>query len=199
MVVYDRLSTDGWCGAWILDRCFNGVQLVPFDLSMNTPVIDGRTVLFVSIGFSRDQVEDINQYAHRAIIFDHHNPAKNFRGLDCCVIDTSRSSSVLALDWCNYNGYLDNYTGVGNNNNRDVATGMVSIAKYVQDKELGNYRLPNSKLINLCIDSYSCDLKQWDMLARKASVNPEAMTVDGIAIDRYLSKMGIRHDSPEQG
>lgn len=198
MVVYNADSTDAWCGAWLMDRCFNGTQMVAAKDTDDPPIVDGRTAFFVGLCYPLPRVNEIQLYAHRAIMFDHSKASRSvFRKHENCIYDSSRSSCMLAYDWCNYRGYVDNYAGSGLQNNRDVAKGMRSIVMYVQDKELGNNRLPNSLYINECIDSYSFDLREWDMLARKASFTPESLTNDGIAIQRYKEKKGLTDDASE--
>lgn len=199
MVVYNADSTDAWCGAWLMDRCFNGTQMVASRDSEEPPLIDGRTVFFVGLCYPLPKVNEIQLYSHRATMFDHRKIARSvFKKHDNCIYDNSRSSSKIAYDWCCYRGYVDNFAGSGWKNNRDIAKGMNAITMYVQDAELGKAKLPNSKYINLCIESYERELRQWDMLARRASVTPEALTNDGIAIDRYISKMKVHDGTPEQ-
>ena len=196
MVVYARENTDAWCGAWIMDRCFGGVQLIESSERDVLPMVDGRTVFCVGIPYSKKQADYISEYAHRAVIIDHKDSTvKDFSENESCVHDRSRSSGVIAYDWCCYKGYIDNYSGSGKQNNRAIANGMLWIAKYVQDRELGRKKMPNSWLINLCIQSYDQDLQQWDMLATRASVTPEALTMDGIAIDRYIKRKRVYFDT----
>ena len=199
MVIYNADSTDAWCGAWIMDRCFNGTQLVSYKLGSYLPVVDNRTVFTVGVPLSACQMNELELYSHRVVMLDHH-PSTRLRAKsrECFIHDDSRSSGRLAYDWCVYRGYMDNFAGSGFQNNRDIAKGMHGITMYVEDSELGRNKLPNTKHINLCIDSYDKELKQWDMLARRASVTPEALTNDGIAIDRYISKMKEQDGTPEQ-
>lgn len=199
MVMYNAETTDAWCGAWLMDRCFNSVQLVSYRGSHDMPVIDNRTVFCLGIQFTERQLNELQSYAHRVTVIDHDERSKDvMRGRDSCVFDDSRSSCRIAYDWCMYQGFVDNYASSGWQNNRDIAKGMSAITMYVQDKELRRNKMPNTRLINLCIDSYDKELKQWDMLARRASVTPEALTNDGIAIDRYISKTKESHDTSEQ-
>ena len=199
MVMYNAETTDAWCGAWLMDRCFNTVQLIPYEIGQPLPVIDNRTVFCIGIQFTEKQLDELNTYAHTAMAMDHDDRSKEvMSGRDYCMFDDSRSSCRLAYDWCLYRGFVDNYAASGWQNNRDIAKGMSAITMYVQDKELGRNKMPNTRHINLCIDSYDRELKQWDMLARRASVTPEALTNDGIAIDRYISKTKESHDTSEQ-
>ena len=199
MVVYNSETTDAWCGAWLMHRCFNGVQLIEYRNSQSMPIVDNRTVFCIGIQFTEQQLNDLKTYAHRATVIDHDKRSKNvMRGKDECVFDSSRSSCRLAYDWCLYHGYVDNFAASGWQNNRDIAKGMSAITMYVQDRALGKNKMPNTKYINLCIESYERDLMQWDMLARRASVTPESLTNDGIAIDRYISNTKEVDDTSEQ-
>lgn len=199
MVMYNAETTDAWCGAWLMDRCFNTVQKIEYAAGQDLPVIDNRTVFCIGIQFTCHQLEELHTYTHTLMVMDHDERSRDvMKGRDYCLYDDSRSSSRLAYDWCLYRGFIDNYAASGWQNNRDIAKGMSAITMYVQDKELGRNKMPNSRHINLCIESYDRDLKQWDMLARRASVTPEALTSDGIAIDRYISKTRGSDDTPKQ-
>ena len=200
MVVYNAETTDAWCGAWIMDRCFNGTQMIASRDNEEPPIVDNRTVFFVGLCYSAAKMQEIQTYSHRAIMVDHRKSSRSiYRKHDNCIYDSSASSSKLAYDWCCYRGYVDNFAGSGWKNNRDIAKGMDAITKYVEDAELGRWRLPNSKYISLCIESYDRDLRQWDMIARRASVTPDALTNDGIAIDRYLNRNNNDTSVEDQG
>jgi hypothetical protein len=164
------------------------------------PVVDSRTVFFVGLRYTSSQINEIQLYSHRAMMFDNNTRSKKdyARFPSNCVFDDSRGVGLLAYEWCKYNGYVDNFAGGGWQNNRDIAKGMSSLAKYVSDIETGLFKLPNSGYINLCVDSYELESKQWDMLARRVSVTPEALTTDGMAIDRYISRMEERDAAPKQ-
>lgn len=196
LVVYKQSNTDAWCGAWIMDRCFGGVQLVPSSDDSPLPCFDNRTVFCIGMQYSESVVQDIASYAHRAVLIDNNEAtSKHYMDSEICCHDVSRSSGMIAYDWCCYRGYIDNYSGSGQHNNRAIAKGMHWIVKYTQDKELSKGRMPNTELINLCIESYDYELRQWDMLATRASVTPDALISDGVAIDRYLKKHRLQNDT----
>lgn len=194
MIIYHAGCTDGWCGAWIFDRLFNGVDLRPARHGDDPPIVDGRTVFVVDFSYPREVMIEMSQYAHRLEVLDHHKTAEEeCRDLSFCHFDSSKSGAMLAYDWCAFNGYLENFIGSGGKNKRDIASGMYHLAKYVQDRDLWTFKLPNSRYINSCINSYDHDLDQWDMLARRAAVTPESLTIEGMAIDRYRMQAVDRH------
>lgn len=194
MVIYHANCTDGWCAAWVMDRCFGGCELVAANHGDSPPKVDGRTVFVVDFSYPRDVMVQMREDAHNITVLDHHKTAQeDCKGLDFCIFDDSRSGAKLAYDWCMYRGYVDNFAGSGPNNNRAIASGMKYITDYVQDRDLWQFKLPNSQYINANIRSFDHDLKQWDMLAIKASVTPETLVNSGMAITRYRDQLIASH------
>ena len=194
MVIYHGGCTDGWCGAWILDRCFNGVELHPVRHGDPPPVVDGRTVIMVDFSFSRKDMEEMKEFAHSMTVLDHHETAKkDCEDLDFCIFDMNKSGATLAYEWCERRGLIDNLAGSGQKNKRDVATGMKVMARYVEDYDLMRLKMPSTRPVNACIRSYQFDLRQWDMLAKRCAVTPESLVQEGEAVLRYRKDLIDQH------
>lgn len=191
LVIYHSPCNDGWCCAWILHRCFRGVELWPAQYGDPPPPVDGKTVIIADFSYPRDVMERMNHEAHRMMVFDHHKSAEEAcKGLDFCVFDRSKSGAGLIYQWCRERGYLQNIE------DRDVATGMQEIARFVEDRDLFLHRQPWTHEINACLRSYPWELDVWDRLARRIRLNPQEMAIEGEAILRYkrqLIEQHVRH------
>lgn len=200
MVIYHGGCTDGWCAAWIIDRCFGGVELHPARHGDDPPKVSGRNVVVVDFSYDAETMLEMNEDAHSLVVLDHHVSAqRECDGLAFCHFDMSKSGAMLAYEWCNSKGMVSQMSHGSKKSRRDIANGMRVLADYVQDNDLYRNRLPSTESINACIRSYSFDLLQWDMLARRCMIGMESFVMEGDAIRRYRKALIEQHKKRVDG
>lgn len=191
LVIYPEESFDGWCAAWIMDRCLGGCELIPASYGDDPPNVDGRTVFVLDFSFPRAVMMDMHSSAHKLLVLDHHKTAEeDCKDLPFCVFDKERSAAGLTYWWCKDMGYIAHLLS---GSDRDIASGMKVLADYVQDRDLFNFALDFSEVINAAIRSYPWNLEVWDQLARRMQVTPTALVTEGAAIQRYRDQLIEQH------
>lgn len=192
LVIYHASCVDGWCSAWIFDRCFGGVELLPANYGDSPPNVDGRTVFVLDFSFPREVMMDMHSSAHSMWVLDHHKSAEeDCDDLPFCIFDKEQSGAGLAYWWCYDNGYI--FELKKSLETRDIASGMSALSQYVQDRDLFRFALDASEAVNAAIRSYPFELETWDYLSRKCHVTPLSLVTEGEAIQRYRRQIIDSH------
>jgi len=113
----------------------------PFDL------IKDKHVYLLDFSYKKDAVNSMFQYAKVISIIDHHKSAienlSDVSGLHK-ILDVNKSGAVLAWEYFNKNVPVPEFL------------------KYIQDRDLWKFELPNSKEVTTAILSYEYNFKIWD-------------------------------------
>lgn len=154
LIIYHADCTDGFTASWVARQKFgsaadgtlyysayHGEQ--PPDL-----LIDSNTSVYIlDFSYSREDLLKIRNTAKSLTVIDHHKTAeKALRGLNFCIFDMERSGAGLTWDT------------LFPNHQRPW------LVDYVEDRDLWNWKLPNSKAINAYISSLPMNYVVWDNL-----------------------------------
>lgn len=192
VIAYHGGCTDGLCAAWLFGRYFRSLKReykyipcyhgVPFSESEVTPLHDLIMVDFSYNDF--DTMEHIVNLVENFIVFDHHASAEKVLELlsnkSQVIFNKEKSGAGLAAD----------------------ATDQADLwlPKYVQDRDIWTWKLPDSKAVSAAIQLYPLvkyvDGKEfgpneetWDSLACK---KPEDLVLQGNTVLMYQEKQ-IEH------
>ncbi|MFQ5991360.1 MAG: phosphoesterase [Nitrospiraceae bacterium] len=166
LVLYHADCLDGFGAAWAIWKRVPTAQFIPVAHGMPLPAgLPGRHVVIVDFSYPRPTLESIAGEAASLKVLDHHITAeKALAGLPFAYFDQKKSGAVLAWEWAH-----------------DVPTPW--LLQYIQDKDLWQWALPNSREINAALASYPFDFQVWDELRK------ETLEAEGRAILRYENEL----------
>ncbi len=138
--------------------------------------IEGRDVYIVDFSYKREVLSMICEQAHRVVILDHHESAqKDLEGLDqiynnlTVVFDMNRSGAVITWEYFH----------------QDAVPPLLA---HIQDRDLWQFRIPDSKHVNAALMSYPYEFELWDEFSNSVD-HLKTLIVEGRAINRFRNKM----------
>lgn len=177
-IFYHDDCMDGLLAAYTLDQKFGG-QCHPTDYGTipKWNLIEDEEVYLVDFSYSREHLQQADKLADQLVVLDHHKTAqKACQGLEFCTFDMDRSGCMLAWDYC--------YKGA-----------PPPLWRYVQDRDLWRFELPQSKAINTALRSYPWtfdQLSEWtpqDFWTQEADGKDGRLAKEGQAMLRYQRRL----------
>lgn len=139
-------------------------------------MVDDRDVYIVDFSYKRSVLSAICEKANKVTILDHHESAQHdLEGLDdihdnlTVVFDMSRSGAVITWEYFH----------------PETAPPLLA---HIQDRDLWQFRIPDSKHVNAALMSYPYDFELWDQFANSHD-HLKTLIVEGRAINRFRNKM----------
>lgn len=178
--LYHHPCSDGFTSAWAIWKRWPNIEFVGANYGQPVPDLTGKHVLLVDFSYKRAVLEEIAATAASVTILDHHKTAMEDlqplleQGVVQGEFDMSRSGAKMAWDYAwpvdeencfdrdhfNYSSYSSE-DGVYTRN-----TGYVPwLVRYVQDRDLWTWALPDSKEISAYIQLTPLTFQAWDKLA----------------------------------
>ena len=115
-----------------------------------------QKVLILDFSYPRAVMERLIAEQPCVRLFDHHQTAlQNLAGLPGCVLDLERSGAMIA-----WQTLTQEQTG-----KLPAQADAPDLIRYVQNRDLWRWRLPNSRDINAYISTVPCQPDEWDRLA----------------------------------
>ena len=141
-------------------------ELIPVQYGESIPDdFEGKEVFILDFSYPREVLLDIERRAYSLLVLDHHKTAqKELAGLDFCRFDLSKSGAVMT--WEHF------FPGKA----------LPEFLRYIQDRDLWQWKLPNSREINAAIRSHPFDFEQWEAWINAESLNE--LLIEGKAICR---------------
>ena len=170
LVLYHN-DNDGFCAAWVYRYWVNSqAEFKVGRRNMTLPSIYGRQVILLDFTLSRSALENIAHHATSVTVLDHHASAQRTVGdLPYCHIDVNKSTARLAWEH-----FVEG--------DREAPW----IVRYVEDRDLWQFKLDQSRDINAALESYPRNFEQWDDLYDRGT---EDLFYEGQAILRYQRKI----------
>ena len=161
VVLYHADCADGFGAAWALWKRFPKAEYIPVKHGQPPPSgLDGQHVVMADFSYGREVIEQINQVSASFQILDHHVTAEAaLAGLPYAYFDMKKSGAVLAWEWAH----------------QEPAPWLL---RYIQDKDLWQWRLPRSREISAALAAYPFDFEIWDGL------DQSVLEIEGRAILR---------------
>ena len=173
-ILYHANCVDGFTAAWVVRKALlsetvkeigesNAMEFHACSYGCEIPdsIKPEDTVCIVDFSMSREQTHTLLNTVgiNNLIILDHHKSAiEKLDGIELeGILDTSRSGAMLA--WNYFFPHLE----------------VPELVKYVQDYDLWQFKLPNSKEISAYISTLEFTFKQWDELEKDLNDNAGMM------------------------
>ncbi|GJL64479.1 MAG: hypothetical protein NPIRA04_31330 [Nitrospirales bacterium] len=162
VVLYHAECTDGFGAALAVWKRFPEATFLPVKHGDPPPenLVD-RHILMVDFSYGRDVIEAMQDKAASLFILDHHVTAQAaLADLPYVYFDLEKSGAVLSWEWIH-------------------GEPVPWMMQYIQDKDLWQWRLPNSREINAALSSYPFEFSVWDQLRQ------DVLEVEGRGILRH--------------
>jgi oligoribonuclease NrnB/cAMP/cGMP phosphodiesterase (DHH superfamily) len=170
-IIYHKNCPDGFCAAFVAKKLYPNAELFGATHGELPPNIKGKNVLMLDFSYSRNTLLQMEADSNSIRVLDHHKTAeKELEGISFATFDMHRSGAGITWDvlfpgkkrpW-----YVD----------------------YVEDRDLWNWNLPDSKEISGYIMALPTTLEAWSILD---SISTEEAAMAGYAIrlhiDHYIN------------
>ena len=141
-------------------------EFVPMHYGDTPPDTTDRHVLVVDFSFKRDVLLEMNRKAKFMRVIDHHKSAEQeLSDLTFCIFDLNHSGAVLTWMFFFPNAPVP------------------LLFKYLEDRDLWRWKLPNSHEVSAAVKSYPAVFEQWRRWLNDEAVND--LSNEGEAILRY--------------
>ncbi len=166
VMLYHAECMDGFGAAWAVWKRFPTIRFIPVKHGLPPPQdLKEAHILIADFSYPREILEQLASDAKGLLVLDHHITAQQaLEGLPYAHFDMKKSGAVLAWEWAH----------------QSQAPWLL---QYVQDKDLWNWALPNSREINAALASYTLDFEVWNQLTQ------EQLEAEGRAILRYENEL----------
>lgn len=171
-VIYHKDCVDGFGGAWAVSKRLPDAVYIPLRYGENPPDLqDFQQLYIIDFSFNREVMIRLHEEmgVENVILLDHHVTAQDtLRGVSNCHIDLGRSGAALAWQFF--------FRGA------EVPT----LLRYVEDRDLWRWALPNSRAVSAYIASWFGDrtFARWDSMAREVETRFDTVVSEGNAILR---------------
>ncbi len=149
VVLYHADCADGFGAAWALWKKYPDARYLPVKHGEPSPDgLDNAHVVMADFSYKRDVIERLAASTASFVILDHHVTAQAvLADLPYAHFDMKKSGAVLAWEWAH----------------PEPAPWLL---RYIQDKDLWEWRLPGSREISAALASYPFDFQVWDGLTQ---------------------------------
>jgi oligoribonuclease NrnB/cAMP/cGMP phosphodiesterase (DHH superfamily) len=197
-IYYHGHCPDGWCAAFIASKRYPEAKLIPLDhggVQLNPVHYEDRDVLMVD--FSLRTREENDELAHRAKSFrilDHHKTAQAALTIECpyndnkvtvsyATFDMKRSGAGLTWDYLFGKDATDLIYPDGSN----FQEPRPWYVDYVEDRDLWNWKLPDSRAVCAYLGTLPLDAASWAHLDQKSAIDAATLGWGALAhIDHYV-------------
>jgi oligoribonuclease NrnB/cAMP/cGMP phosphodiesterase (DHH superfamily) len=168
LVLYHAECADGMTAAWVAKQDLPyGTEFKAVTYGEAPPDVTGRKVYILDFAYPRKTLLEMKEKAKILMVLDHHETnAEDLKDLNFCEFDMTRSGARLAL-----------------NHFFPVGTKSHWLVDYSEDRDLWAWKLPASKEINACIQSYPKTMEAWDKLN---DLGPDVANAEGRGILRFI-------------
>ena len=148
LCIYHKQCPDGFAAALAV-YCFCQKQHVHCDFIAAAhydpaPDVSNKHVLIVDFSYSRDTILQIKQQALSLLVIDHHISAQqDLADLDFCIFDLAHCGAVLTWQ------------------HLFPKQALPLLFKYIEDKDLWCWQLPDSKEISAALELIDMDFMLW--------------------------------------
>ncbi len=171
LVLFHGQCLDGFASAWVAFQRFSGgaeYHAVQFGEPLRWP-IDGRDVVILDFSYPRAELLKMKERAASLLVLDHHVTAQeDLAGLDFAHFDLARAGCTLTWSW-----YFPDRP-------------LPWLLPYVEDKDLWQWKLPDSQEVSAALQSYSRSFRTWEKILGKGVA---ALVAEGRPILRYKNRL----------
>ena len=168
-VLYHDNCPDGFGSAWAAWTALeDSAEYIPVLYGKPPPdLAQGNPVSIIDFSYPRQVLLDLHARHPSLHVLDHHKTAKaDLAGLDFCLFDMDKSGAMLA--WEHWHPDEE----------------PPRLIRYVQDRDLWRFELPNSREISAWLQSYPYQFELWSALAEQLNSDFTRTVTEGKAILR---------------
>lgn len=189
LIIYHNNCPDGWAAAYIAKMKYPEAELMPRDHGLEPPYdeVTGKDVLVVDFSWrTKEQNRKMASLAKSFLILDHHKTAEaELTGEFYAIFDMKRSGAGLTWD------YLFGKDSPEENWSR--WEGIKAFASrpwwvdYVEDRDLWNWKLEDSKAVNSYIMTFPYDIESWNKITSQTVKDALTLGYGAEAqVDKYV-------------
>lgn len=178
-ILYHGNCPDGFgaaTAAWM--KLGDEAEYVPVSYGKPMPPMDdGSKVFIVDFSYPRQQLLELAQRMARVVVLDHHATAQqDLAGLELTgddseiIFDMDKSGAVLS--WEYFQG-------------EHVPPFML----YLQDRDLWQFKLPQSREVSCAVRSYPMDFATWADFVNDPDYYIKQLKTEGVALFRLTNQM----------
>lgn len=166
LILYHAECADGFGAAWAIWRRYPGAEYRPVKHGEAPPTnLAGHHIVMVDFSYNRPTLEAMAKDAASLVVLDHHITAEQaLADLPYAYFDLNKSGAVLGWEWAH----------------DEPAPWLL---RYIQDKDLWHWALPNSREISAALASYPFDFELWTRFEQRE------LEREGRAILRYENEL----------
>jgi hypothetical protein len=166
LILYHGDCADGFGAAWAIWKRYPNARYLPVKHGEPPPAdLAGQHIVIVDFSYARPVLEEMARDAGSLVVLDHHITAETtLADLPYAYFDLKKSGAVLGWEWAH----------------DEPAPWLL---RYIQDKDLWHWALPNSREISAALASYPFEFELWD------SFQQRELERDGRAILRYENEL----------
>ena len=166
LILYHAECADGFGAAWAIWRRYPGAEYRPVKHGEAPPTnLAGHHIVMVDFSYNRPTLEAMAKDAASLVVLDHHITAEQaLADLPYAYFDLNKSGAVLGWEWAH----------------DEPAPWLL---RYIQDKDLWHWALPNSREISAALASYPFDFELWTQFEQRE------LEREGRAILRYENEL----------
>ncbi len=173
LCVYHDECSDGLAAALAVKKSFDdhniSIEFITAQYGDSPPIVKDKDVIIVDFSYPRDVLLEMKDEARSLFVIDHHKTAQEaLEGLDFCIFNMNKSGAVLTWEFF----YPD----------RPIP----QLFLYVQDRDLWQWKLPQSKEVSAALRSYKPFFSEWEPFLDDAVLHN--LKSEGKAILRYQQR-----------
>lgn len=144
-----------------------------------TPDVAGKNVIMVDFAYKRESMIEIKNSAKNLTVLDHHESAKkSLSDIEGCIFDMTRSGAVMA--WEHFH----------------PTKKIPMLFLYIQDKDLYQWKLPESREFSAGLRLLDFDFDLWESLTDDTALLP--LIEKGRVIEEYNAALIESAIKPEK-
>lgn len=190
LIIYHYPCSDGISSAWVANKYFDtNCEFFKGQYGFPEPTAEqlkNRDVYLLDFSYKRDVIIKMAQHAKSIVIIDHHKSAQTeLEDIDSvtiyksniicpieCHFDMTKSGAMLSWEYFFPEDCCPMFIG------------------YVEDRDLWNWKLPQSQLVSAAIQSYPLTI---DGVNEISKYTVKGLTEQGIAIQRFVNEEIVIH------
>lgn len=144
--IYHANCPDGFAAATVVYHRFgrDEVEYIPANYGDTPPDVTGKDVIIVDFSYPIDVLISMYDKANSLVVLDHHKTAKkHLEGWGFCKFDDTKCGAVLAWEH-----FFEGFN-------------IPLFLKYIQDRDLWQWKLPQSREVSAALDIEERELHLW--------------------------------------
>jgi len=174
LCIYHANCLDGFASAWVVKQALPDCVFHPGIYNDPPPDVTELDVVLVDFSYKREVILEMAKVANSITIIDHHKTAienlvdlpENVR----LIVNLNKSGCILTWEY---------FFGT-------TTEEPPPLLRHIQDRDLWQFKLPNTNLITLALSSYDCDFDVWSDIINTVGIG--TLVNEGKTLNRKYQK-----------